>query len=268
MVKALPTLFIPHGGGPWPFVDLGGFFPKEDLEALRKYFVDLPGTLGARPRALLVISGHWEESLPTVQTSPKPPILFDYYGFPPESYAIQWPAPGDPALAAEVRGFLEGEGFATAGDPERGYDHGTFIPLKLSWPEADIPTIQLSLKAGLDPAEHLAMGRALAPLREKGVLIVGSGMSYHNLRAFGRPSAKPVAEAFDAWLRETVAASPAEREERLIAWESAPAARQAHPREEHLIPLMVAAGAAEKDFGRVTFNREWAGTRISAIQFG
>src|SRR5690606_15330538 len=121
---------------------------------------------------------------PTVTTAERPPMLYDYSGFPPESYRVTWPARGNPALANRVRGLLEKAGSKTAADAKRGYDHGTFVPLKLTYPDAEIPTVQLSLKTGLDPAEHLAMGRALAPLRDEGVFIVGSGMSFHNMRAF------------------------------------------------------------------------------------
>src|SRR6185312_5881009 len=163
--------------------------------------------------------------------------------FPPESYEITWPAPGEPALAQRVRSLLAAAGFESAENAERGFDHGTFVPLKLAYPNADVPTVQLSLKKGLDPKEHLAMGRALQPLRDEGVFIVGSGMTFHNLRAFGDPRSRPVSEAFDAWLREAATLPARERDERLAHWASAPAARLAHPREEHLLPLMVIAGA-------------------------
>jgi aromatic ring-opening dioxygenase catalytic subunit (LigB family) len=198
----------------------------------------------------------------------KPDILYDYYGFPPESYTIEWPAPGDPALAARMAEMLWGAGFRAVADPDRGFDHGVFIPLKVSWPEADIPTLQVSLKAGLDPAEHLAMGKALAPLRDEGVLLMGSGMSYHNLRAFRDPSTPKNAEVFDAWLQETVTADAATRDQKLLAWEQAPLARHAHPREEHLIPLMVMAGAAGEDRGSIDFSGLFGGARVSGIRFG
>lgn len=263
-----PTIFFPHGGGPWPFVDLGGFVSQTDVEKLRAYFVGLPDSLPAAPKALLVVSAHWEETVPTVMTSPQPPILYDYYGFPPEAYAIEWPAPGDPALAERVVELLSKAGIAAKTDAERGFDHGTFIPLKLAWPEADVPTIQLSLKAGLDPAEHLALGRALSPLRDEGVLILGSGLSYHNLRDIRSASARDVSLTFDTWLCSAATSSPQERASLLGAWSSAPEARRAHPREEHLLPLMVVAGAAGDDRGRVTFNDDFMRTRISALHYG
>jgi aromatic ring-opening dioxygenase catalytic subunit (LigB family) len=265
-----PTIFVPHGGGPWPFVDLSGFIPARDAATLRAYLEALPAELPARPRALLVVSAHWEEDAPTVMTSPRPSIYYDYYGFPPDAYTIQWPAPGDPALAERVVALLGQAGIPAGTDAGRGFDHGTFIPFKVSWPEADIPTIQLSLKAGLDPAEHLAIGRALAPLRDEGVLILGSGMSYHNLRALRSPTpeTKPAAQAFDAWLKDAATAGAAERARRLSSWEAAPGARQAHPREEHLIPLMVVAGAAGDDPGRIAFNDDFMGLPISAVRYG
>jgi aromatic ring-opening dioxygenase catalytic subunit (LigB family) len=172
-MKRMPVVFIPHGGGPWAFVDLG--FPKNEVESLRTYLQSVAKALPEKPKALLVVSAHWEERVPTVMTSAQPPMLYDYYGFPPESYKITWPAKGDAALASRVRQLLESEGMKSAEDAQRGFDHGTFIPLKVVYPDADIPTVQLSLQAGLDPEEHIKIGRALAPLRDEGVLIVGSG---------------------------------------------------------------------------------------------
>jgi aromatic ring-opening dioxygenase catalytic subunit (LigB family) len=203
-----------------------------------------------------------------VTTSPGPPLFFDYYGFPKHTYELTWPAPGDPALAARVRALLEGAGIESAGDAERGYDHGVFVPLKVAFPEAHIPTVALSLRAGLDPAAHLAVGRALAPLRDEGVLIVGSGMSYHNMRGFGDPRSLPKSATFDAWLAATVVASPVERDAGLAAWSRAPLAREIHPREEHLLPLMVVAGAAGDDRGAVAFRDEVMGVVVSAARFG
>lgn len=263
-----PVMYVPHGGGPWPFVDMGGFMPEPDIQALRAYFVALPEQLPARPKALLVVSAHWEAAAPTVMTSPHPPIYYDYGGFPPEAYAITWPAPGSPALAERVVQLLAEAGIAAKTDARRGFDHGTFIPFKLSWPEADVPTIQLSLKAGLDPREHLEIGRALAPLRDEGVLILGSGMSYHNMRDFGTTSGHRASLLFDDWLKEAATANPEIRASRLGEWSSAPGARHAHPREEHLMPLMVIAGAAGDDVGRITFNEDLMNARVSAVRYG
>jgi aromatic ring-opening dioxygenase catalytic subunit (LigB family) len=257
-----PTVFVPHGGGPWPFVDVG-LGSKAELDGLATYL----RSIHREAKALLVVSAHWEEAVPTVMTAEHPPMLYDYYGFPPASYEITWPAPGAPALASRVRALLEGAGFDTAADPKRGFDHGTFVPLKLAYPDADVPVVQLSLKQGLDPKEHLAMGRALAPLRDEGVYIIGSGMTYHHLRAFnGR--AKPVSEAFDAWLRVAATGAPTERDASLTEWTSAPSARLAHPREEHLLPLMVVAGAAGADRGTLAYDGTILDLRLSAFAFG
>jgi aromatic ring-opening dioxygenase catalytic subunit (LigB family) len=262
----MPVVFLPHGGGPWPFVDVG-FGHPEELRDLAEYLRSVRTLPKTPPKALLVISAHWEERVPTVMTSPNPPIYYDYYGFPPASYQITWPAPGEPALAARVQELLCGAGFETAEDAKRGFDHGTFIPLKLTYPDADVPTIQLSLIAGLDPSKHIALGRALAPLRDEGVFIVGSGMTFHNLRSFG-PRGQADSETFDAWLRESVVRDPKERDQHLTEWERAPAARATHPREEHLIPLMVIAGAAGADRATLAWNGRFAGTRLSAYHFG
>ena len=262
----MPVVFLPHGGGPWPFVDLriGSKSEQAELATYLRSVAELPKVA---PRALLVISAHWEEAVPTVMNGAAPPMLYDYYGFPPESYEITWPAPGQPELAARVRELLGAARFDTAENSERGFDHGTFVPLKLAYPQADVPTVQLSLKHGLDPAEHLALGRALAPLRDEGVFIIGSGMTFHNLRAFG-PQSSVVAEAFDGWLRETAALPAKERDQRLTDWTRAPSARAAHPREEHLLPLMVIAGAAGEDRGQLAYNGKIMDLRLSAYHFG
>jgi aromatic ring-opening dioxygenase catalytic subunit (LigB family) len=265
-IQRMPVAYIPHGGGPWPFVELG--IEQGEVQALSAYLRGLPALPKQQPRALLVISAHWEERVPTLMTNARPPLLYDYYGFPPESYQITWPAPGAPELAARVAQLLASQGIESATDAERGFDHGTFVPLKLSYPGAELPVLQLSLQAGLDPARHIALGRALAPLREQGVFIVGSGMSYHNMRGFRDPRARPSAESFDAWLRETAALEPSERDRHLARWSDAPAARAAHPREEHLLPLMVIAGAAGSDRGEVAWNGTVMGMRVSALHFG
>ena len=265
MSERMPVVFIPHGGGPWPFVDVG--FPPEDVDDLAGYLETVRSVPPELPKALLVISAHWEERLPTVMTSAQPPMLYDYYGFPPESYTITWPAPGSPQLARRVHQLLRDAGFPAASDPQRGFDHGTFVPLKLTYPDADVPAIQLSLIQGLDPAEHIRLGRALAPLRDEGIFIIASGMTFHNLPLFRDPRAQAVSETFDAWLQQVMALDPDERNNALARWRDAPAARLAHPREEHLIPLMVAAGAADIDRARLAYNGAFAGIKLSAFHF-
>lgn len=262
----MPVAFVPHGGGPWPFVEMG--LDPAEKDALSAYLRSVAELPRETPRALLVVSAHWEARIPTLMTAPAPAMLYDYYGFPEASYHITWPAPGAPWLAPRVRELLTQAGFGTAEDGERGYDHGTFVPLKVTYPEPAIPVLQLSLKAGLDPAEHLAMGAALAPLRYEGVFLVGSGMTFHNLRIFRDPRAVPVAETFDTWLREVMARSVSGRHEGLLNWERAPMARMAHPREEHLIPLMVTTGAAGSDPATLAFNGTFGGLRLAAFHFG
>ena len=263
----LPTYFISHGGGPWPYMkeQLNGAY--DQLEASLQ---EMPRRLGTTPKALLVISGHWEEREFTVMATKNPPMIYDYSGFPEHTYRVKYAAPGSPQTAERVRGLLEAAGFAARVDAQRGFDHGTFSPLAVIYPNADVPVLQLSLKSGYDPKEHLAVGRALAPLRDEGVLILGSGLSYHNLRQFG-PGAKDASAAFDGWLDETLVQSgPAERIARLIAWEAAPAARQAHPREDHLLPLMVAVGAAGNDPGTRVYHEDnfFGGIAVSSFMFG
>ncbi len=261
-----PVVYLPHGGGPWPFVNVG-FGDPRDFARLATYLESLSTLPKTPPQALLVVSAHWEEPVPTVMSAANPPMLYDYYGFPPESYEIQWPAPGQPALAERVRSLLTEQGFDSASNPTRGFDHGTFVPLKLTYPQADIPTVQLSLVRGLDPARHIALGRALEPLRDEGVFIVASGMSYHNMRGFG-PQGLADSQRFDTWLSETATLEAEARNARLTHWAEAPAARSAHPREEHLLPMMVAAGAAGADRGQVGYADQVMGVRISAYHFG
>jgi aromatic ring-opening dioxygenase catalytic subunit (LigB family) len=270
--QRMPAIYLPHGGGPWPWMEGRSPVTDAEKEALSAYLGGLVERLPRRPRAVVVVSAHWEEPVPTVMTSTQPPIYYDYWGFPPDMYAIPWPAPGDPQLAARVCELLDKAGLPSAGNPERGYDHGTFVPLKLALPDADIPTVQLSLEEGLDPARHIAIGRALEPLRDEDVLLVGSGMSFHNLKCFNRRIPRDAraakSETFDAWLQRVVADEAGIRNRHLIRWAEAPTARTAHPREEHLVPLMVMAGAAGRDAGRIAFHDTFAGFYVSAVHFG
>jgi len=264
----MPTLFLPHGGGPWPVIDLPFGRPGE-AGALRGHLEGLAGTVPA-PRALLVVSAHWETDRVTVHTGAHPGMLYDYGGFPEAAYRLRWPAPGAPGLARTALELLEAAGIPTETESERGYDHGTFIPLMLAYPEARVPVLQVSMLRSLDPGAHLALGRALAPLRDQGVLIVGSGNSFHDLRSMFRPTPAAVAasEGFDAWLVEAVESPAGVRVARLSAWQSAAFARAAHPREEHLLPLLVAAGAAGSDAGRCVWSGGVNGMRVSSFRFG
>ncbi len=263
----LPTLYLPHGGGPCFFMEwtMG---PRDTWDRMATWLRGVDASLPERPRALLVISSHWEAAVPTVTSASAPPLIYDYSGFPPHTYELTWPAPGSPQLADRVRALLGAAGIEAAEDPRRGFDHGVFVPLKVAYPEPRLPTVELSLQVGLDPARHLAIGRALEPLRDEGVFIVGSGMSYHNMRAFMTPAAAASSSRFDRWLADAVAEPPPARDAALTDWAKAPAAREAHPREEHLLPLMVAAGAAGADRGRPVFRDEVMGAVVSAFQFG
>jgi aromatic ring-opening dioxygenase catalytic subunit (LigB family) len=263
----MPVYFISHGGGPWSFMDAQAQAPYAKLAA---ELADIPSQLGDTPSAVLMISAHWEEPEFTLTAHPAPPMIYDYGGFPDYTYRIRYDAPGDPALAARTRQLIEAAGLPARLDAARGFDHGAFTPLKVMYPDANVPVVQLSLKAGLDPAIHLALGRALAPLRDEGVLVVGSGLSYHNLRQFFRPTGWEPSRAFGAWLDETVTkVSPDERARRLLDWESAPSARAAHPREEHLLPLMVAVGAAQGDPAALSYHETafLGGLTISNYRF-
>jgi len=237
MSGPMPTYFISHGGGPWPW-----------LPDMRKAFSNLEASLvemrSEKPKAVLMVSGHWETDDIAVMSSAHPPMVYDYFGFPPETYKITYPAPGAPELAEKTAGLLKGADLPVHMDPVQGFDHGTFAPMAVIWPEADVPTYQVSIRKSYDAPQHFAIGRALAPLRDEGVLIVGSGLSYHNLRLFG-PQAKVPSTAFDAWLAETLAKPADERTKALLDWESAPYARVCHAEEDHLVPLFVALGAAE-----------------------
>lgn len=262
----LPTYFISHGGGPWPYMpDFRKVFTK--LEAS---LVDIPRQIGVTPRAVLVISGHWEEPEFTVMSGARPPMVYDYSGFPPETYEVRYAAPGSPEVAAQVQSLLKDAGLEVRESASQGYDHGTFVPLYIMYPDAQVPVLQLSLRSGYRPDEHLALGRALASLRREGVLIIGSGLSYHNMRQMG-PGAKEASSTFDAWLQDTLLAQdPVERSARLLRWSEAPMARQAHPHEDHLLPLMVAVGAAEQDAATLVYHEAdlFGGVTASSFRFG
>ena len=259
-----PAIFLPHGGGPCFFMDWT-WGPADTWKATESFLRGLAATLPAPPKAILVISAHWEETAFTVSSAAKPGLIYDYSGFPEHTYRLTWPAPGAPELAARVAGLLKQAGLPSAVNPTRGFDHGVFVPLKVAFPEARIPVVTLSLAASLGPALHLAAGRALAALRDEGVLIVASGMSFHNLRAYLRPETVERARAFDHWLTQAVESPAAERAALLTEWRKAPHAAFAHPREEHLIPLMVAAGAG--GVGTRTFADEPMGAALSAFRF-
>ncbi len=244
--------------------------PRDTWDKMAEWLRGLASTLDQKPRAILVVSAHWETPEFTVMTQERPGLLFDYYGFPEHTYQLTYPAPGAPDVAQRIQALLGEQGISVRTDGERNFDHGVFVPFRLIYPDADIPVLQISLKNDLDPETHLRLGRALAPLRNEGILIVGSGMSYHNLREFfGGRSAGEVSESFDRWLTHSVTELSGEaRSEALNNWSKAPHARLAHPREEHLIPLHVVAGAAEQEPGTRVFSDRIMGAIVSGYRFG
>ncbi len=264
--KRQPSIFLPHGGGPCFFMKWT-WGPADTWQATRAFLEGLSVSLPEKPKALLVISGHWEEQAFTVGSGVSPKLIFDYSGFPEHTYKLTWPAPGSPALATRTKELLGEAGLTAIFDPSRGYDHGVFVPLKVAFPEAEIPVVTLSLAASLDPALHIAAGRALVPLRDEGVLIVGSGMSFHNLRAYMQPETQERARKFDQWLTNAIESEEKRRIQFLEHWREAPFAGFAHPREEHLLPLMVAAGAGGGAPGKHVFSDEPMGAAISAYRF-
>ena len=242
----MPVVFLSHGGGPWPYIEsMKGHYAKTERELRR-----LPERLPAKPQAVLVISGHWEAAEFTLATARHPAMVYDYAGFPAHAYQINYPAPGAPALAERVAALLEQAGIVVRHDQHRGFDHGTFVPLGLMFPDADVPVLMLSLKSSYDAQEHIRVGRALQALRGEGVLILGSGLTYHNMRGFGRDESTSIAVAFERYLSEAIGQSDSRaRDDMLLNWQAAPGARLAHPQEDHLLPLMVVAGAAGDDIG-------------------
>jgi aromatic ring-opening dioxygenase catalytic subunit (LigB family) len=260
MPERLPSAYITHGGGPCFFMD---WDPPDAWDALRSGLESVGPSLPAPPTAIVVVSAHWESDPVTVDSGASPGLIYDYGGFPPETYELRYPAPGSPEVAARVASLLAAAGIEHRCDPDRGWDHGVFIPLKVMFPDADVPIVAMSLHPDLDPARHLAIGRALAPLRDEGVLLVGSGSSFHHFSHWG----SPLAEEFDRWLAETLTSARASREAALVAWEEAPHARHAHGREEHLLPLMVAAGAANDVPARPFFQGSVMDTPMSCWFF-
>ena len=263
----MPALFIPHGGGPCFFMD---WDPKNEWDKMANYLRNIASGLPAQPKAVVMVSAHWIQSEVTVTSAAHPEMIFDYDGFPANTYELRYPAPGEPGLAEKLVHLLKTGGIQARTNETRGYDHGMFIPMLLMFPEANIPVIQMSITKTLNPEEHIAIGQALESLRDEGVLIVGSGMSFHNMRGYGDPRYGPISDIFDTWLTQSVESDPHTRNKSLAHWEDAPGARQCHPpgAEEHLIPLMVVSGAAGQDKGVKAFTDRVMQTTISAFHFG
>jgi 4,5-DOPA dioxygenase extradiol len=238
------ALYIPHGGGPIPLLT------GKDHQEMISFLKAVPKTLGDIS-CIVVISAHWEADVVTITSAENPPLIYDYSGFPDESYEIQYPAPGNPSMANKIYQAFSEHGIDAKLDANRGFDHGMFVPLKLMYPEANIPCVQISLLNSLDAAAHINLGKVLAGIKADNTLFLGSGLSFHNMQAFfgqqGREQDEQN-EAFEDWLIETCTAenlSEGDRETRLVDWDSeAPYSRYCHPREEHLLPLHVCAGLA------------------------
>ena len=262
-----PVLYIPHGAGPLPLLG------DKNHESLIAFLKEITQSIRV-PSAILIVSAHWEEPKATITSSSQPKIIYDYSGFPPQAYDVQYPAVGNSKLAQEIFDLIEREEIDVRLDERRGFDHGLYVPLKLMYPDAQIPCLQVSLLKNLLPTEHIELGKSLASLRKKNVLIIGSGLSFHNLGLFFRPEtdSHKKSVAFDHWLVDTctnATLSISERENRLVAWGKAPYARHCHPREEHLLPLHVCFGAAtvETPTANVIFNEDFMGARITALQW-
>jgi aromatic ring-opening dioxygenase catalytic subunit (LigB family) len=255
------VVFIPHGGGPMPLL---GDKSHEDLVT----FLKNSKRLINKPTAILMISAHWEEKVATVTSNSAPELIYDYFGFPEPAYQIKYPAPGYPELANRVVELLQAQGIDAALDPQRGFDHGMYVPLKLMYPEADIPCVQLSLIDNLDAQTHIDIGKALNALLDDNILIVGSGFSFHNMKEFGGAKQRDLKnEAFETWLIDTCTnqtTTVEEKERGLAQWYKAPYARYCQPREEHLLPLHVCMGAGSAT-AQLVFEKDVIGKKTSAF---
>ena len=236
--QRMPVVFLAHGAPPL-------FDDREWLSQLAEWSTALP-----RPRSILVLSAHWDASPAAIGAVEQKPLVYDFYGFPERYYRFQYPAPGAPELAARVREVLSARSIAYVDQPDRGLDHGVYCPLAGMYPKADVPVLQVSLP-GLDPKTLVAFGRALAPLADEGVLVMGSGFLTHNLRRMGE-GIEPWAKEFDHWSEETLAKRDVDALADFRA--RAPGAAIAHPTHEHFAPVLVTAGAAvELGRSNVTF---------------
>lgn len=244
------TVFISHGGGPMPL--LGDPGHQELVDHLSNLAQQLP-----KPEAIVVFSAHWEGESIEITNHAKPDLVYDYYGFPPESYEITYPVDGHPTLAQTMLELFQQHSLPATLTTDRGLDHGVFVPLKVMYPKADIPCVQVSLLKSLDTNAHLKMGNALQRLQGQNILFIGSGFSFHNMSAFFETPNKQSHLAnieFETWLHETFSdanLSEEERTSRISHWEQAPSARFCHPREEHLIPLFICYGLNEKPCSKV-----------------
>ena len=266
MSSRMPTYFIPHGAGPCFFMQAT---PATMWDPMAAFLRSIAQELPQPPRAILVVSAHWLTEGCRLTSADEPELYYDYYGFPQHTYELKYPVLGDPKLAARVVELLQQAGISANEDTHRGLDHGVFIPLLLTYPDANIPVVQLSLDKSLDAQWHLKIGAALESLRDEGVLIIGSGMSFHNMRAYGNTAFTHISRVFDDWLTQAVMSEPLLRNKALANWQAAPGAVESHPlhQEEHLLPLMVVAGAAHSGVGRKVFTDTVLSVAISGFRF-
>ncbi|MBE0455887.1 dioxygenase [Pseudoalteromonas sp. KG3] len=245
MLQKPNVFFLSHGGGPLPL--LGEPSHKEMVTCLQSVAAKI-----TKPSAILMISAHFEADPIAITASATPKLIYDYYGFPEQAYQLTYPCAGEPKLAEQVQQALQSNGITANLDTQRGFDHGMFVPLKIMFPEADIPCVQISLNSSLDPAMHLKIGQVLQQIDYENLLIIGSGFTFHNMQAFfakQTTAMQKLNQSFEQWLIDTLAnpklAEP-ERTQRLTNWKLASGAQFCHPREEHLLPLHVCYGAAQR----------------------
>ena len=252
-----PALFLSHGAPTLPLTETPA----------RAFLEGLAATLD-RPKAILVVSAHWETAQPAVNAVAVNDTIHDFRGFPEALYRLAYPAPGDPELAARIVARLSAEGFTPTVDTRRGLDHGAWVPLLLAWPEHDIPVLQLSVQPHLGPEHHLRLGQALKPLRDEGVLVIGSGAFTHNLREIDwRGGAEPEwSRAFAEWMGEALMEN--HMDDLLHYRGRAPYAARNHPTDEHLLPLYVALGAGDGPARRLHSSAEFGSLRMDAFAFG
>ena len=256
-----PALFISHGA---PSIGL-------DPSPARDFLAGLGGAY-QRPRAILVISAHYDAGRPTLTSGAQPETIHDFGGFPDELYRMTYPAPGDPVLAAEIASLLADAGFEAGDDPARGLDHGAWVPLRLMYPDADIPVVQLSINMAETQEWHFRLGAALAPLRERGVLIIGSGSLTHNLRAVFSGGFRidspppPWVTDFADWINKRL--ETGDTDGVLHAVEKAPHGRDNHPTMDHILPLFVAMGAGGSAARRIHHSTTYGALMMDAYAFG
>jgi 4,5-DOPA dioxygenase extradiol len=265
MVMQGCSIYLSHGGGPLPILG------DATHARMNAFMQDLPKEI-ALPKAIVVVSAHWEEAVPTICGGQSTKLHYDYYGFPKESYELKYPIRGDEELSDRIRVLVKARGFEPGIDHDRGFDHGVFIPLMLMYPDASIPVVQISLVKGLDPLTHIHLGEALKPLMNENVLLIGSGFSFHNMKAFdwaGGEQKDDRNNDFQNHLKGLFASGTprAAVQSELISWTQMPHARYCHPREEHLLPLHVCFGAAS-GASKILFDDYILGKRAIALRWG